>query len=85
MRLIFLYNYFRWADYLKERVSGRQVIRYDTSLRTDDTKFSGGRSDDDDDDDDTLDNVTVRLYTDEEMHTEKNAIIVGLRKLQKIK
>ena len=51
---------------------------------TDDTKFSGGRSDDDDDDD-TLDNVNVRLYTDEEMHTEKNAIIVGLRKLQKIK
>ena len=75
-----LYNYFRWANYLKERVSGRQVIRYGTSLRnTDDTKFSGGRSDDDDDDD-TLDNVNVRLYTDEEMHTEKNAIIVGLRK-----
>ena len=86
---LLLYNYFRWANYLKERVSGQQVSggRSNNDANDDgggscnndaDDGGGGGRSDDDDDDD-TLDNVNVRLYTDEEMHTEKNAIIVGLR------
>ena len=46
-----LFNYFRWADYLKEKVEG-VVVSYDD----------------------------VRMYSDEEMHSEKNSIIVGVRK-----
>lgn len=48
-----LFNYFRWANYLKERVAGCN------------SSGGGGAPPD------------VRLYTDDEMHTEKNAIVVG--------
>ena len=47
-----LYNYFKWAHYLKERIMGYYS--------------SGG--------------AFTSFYTDNEMHTEKNAVILGVRK-----
>lgn len=47
-----LYNYFKWAHYLKDRLEGYQS--------------KSGVSD-------------VKMYTDDEMHTEKNALILAVR------
>jgi hypothetical protein len=49
-----LFNYFRWANYLKGRVD-KCISRSDCSA------------------------PQVRLYTDEEMHTEKNAMVVAYK------